>query len=108
MLIREETASEWPGTQLLDSTARIDHYLLDGRSRELLIEVNGLYSWLAPELPEDLALYQDGRCWMASIAHERQAWLHVGVVRPEFLSELQTILTGRIRGRGRSTRLRRR
>lgn len=38
----------------------------------------GLYDWTAPELPDDLALLRsDGSAWLASIGHERDAWLEL-------------------------------
>jgi hypothetical protein len=40
--------------------------------------VDGLFSWLAPNLPEDLALMRpDGNVWLASIAHEMDAYVEL-------------------------------
>jgi hypothetical protein len=79
--LHESRASEWPGTQLLGGLATIRTYRFSAVSREALSEVAGLYSWRAPALPEDLAFYTpDGRCWLGSTAHQRDAFVEPSVV----------------------------
>lgn len=74
-----EETTEWPGTQLLGHSARIYRYRLDPNSLAILLDAApGLYAWRQPDLPEDLAVYDaDGRVWLGSIAHERDAWIDV-------------------------------
>jgi hypothetical protein len=36
----------------------------------------GLYSWMYPEMPEDLSFFSKGKCWMKSIAHEKSCWIY--------------------------------
>lgn len=74
-LISENSASSWPGTQLLGDTAVVRHYKLDEVSARKLLAVSSLYSWQAPVYPEDLAFYgKDGSVWMGSVAHEEFAF----------------------------------
>jgi hypothetical protein len=74
-LVSNVSTSEWPGTQLIGHEAILRRYRIADKSLKILAEVDGLYSWTSPELPEDLAFYStSGECWLASISHERQAW----------------------------------
>jgi hypothetical protein len=74
---REERAHRWPGTELLGGEpALVRYYRLNERTLEVLLEAPGLYSWVAPDRPEDLALYhRGGGLWLGSVAHERDAFL---------------------------------
>ena len=74
-LIREERTDEWPGTKLLGHQATVRHYRVAQSSMRVLERAGSLYAWLSPDRPEDLAFYlADGSTWLASIAHEREAW----------------------------------
>src|SRR5690349_5480356 len=56
-LVKQEETSEWPGTVLFGHTASVSHYTFDlASARVLRNAANSLYSWLQPELPEDLCL----------------------------------------------------
>lgn len=73
----KEVAS-WPGTQLYgERRATHYEYAFSQHVAGLLLEAaNGLYDWVAPDLPEDLHLLrQDGSVFLGSVAHERDAWL---------------------------------
>lgn len=78
---REETTS-WPGTQLLggDSATRIV-CRPDGRFLDWALSLTGaLYEWGQPDLPEDLGfLRSDGSVWLASISHERDAFMDLSL-----------------------------
>jgi hypothetical protein len=69
--------SEWPGTKLLDSTALVYYFDLNKDSAEHLSKAStDLYSWLLPNLPEDLCLIKDdGNPWLVTISHEKDAYL---------------------------------
>ena len=74
-LVREARVMQWPGTQLLDDTARVRHYALSPDSLHVLRSAPGLYAWQGPGRPEDLAFYTvDGTVWLGSVAHEADAW----------------------------------
>jgi hypothetical protein len=74
-LVREERTDEWPGTKLMGHLATVRHYRVAGEAMRVLDGAAGLYAWSAPERPEDLAFYTaDGAVWLASIAHEKDAW----------------------------------
>ena len=76
-LADESVTSNWPGTELIGSTALVRRYVLDERSVRHLEHPGRLYAWRSPSLPEDLAFYTStGQCWLASISHERDAWLY--------------------------------
>jgi len=68
---------EWPGTRLFDHAATLCWFDYGGPSQDGLLEfADALYQWRQPELPEDLCLYRaDGSAWLATIAHERDAFL---------------------------------
>lgn len=80
-LIREARVDEWPGTRLIGSLAMLRIYRLSANTVTVLAEVGGLYEWLAPTRPEDLAFYaNDGRAWLGSISHERDAFVEPEVI----------------------------
>ena len=78
-LIAEEESLEWPGTALppLSKPARVLRYALGEHSADVLKQqADGLYGWLHPELPEDLAFLRERQePWLISVARERRAWL---------------------------------
>lgn len=74
-LISNISTDEWPGTKLIGHEAIVRQYRVTDESIEVLCSVGGLYSWLQPKLPEDLAFYSSGRVgWLASVSHEGHAW----------------------------------
>ena len=87
-LIREEHTDEWPGTRLLGNKAQVRHYRVTDESLSLLGEVEGLYSWRAPDFPEDLAFYAaDGSCWLLSISRENDAAIMSESITAEEIKE---------------------
>lgn len=72
----EERAS-WPGTILGGRTANVITFGLSAAKIAVLKEsAQGLFDWIQPALPEDLALLcRDGTPWLTTIAHERDAFL---------------------------------
>lgn len=75
-LIEETESSEWPGTKLIGHSATVRTYRLSPDSARALATAGGLFGWQSPARPEDLAFYApDGRCWLGSIAHERDAFV---------------------------------
>jgi hypothetical protein len=79
---------EWPGTKLGErigfasgrgSGAKIYEFVLVNGSLELLKgTAEGLFEWLHPQLPEDLCFLDfEGRPWLTTISHERDAYLCV-------------------------------
>ena len=73
---REQYTSQWPGTQLIGHSAIVRTYRMSPPCTQILADAGGLYAWLAPARPEDLAFYTaDGACWLGSIAHEKDAWV---------------------------------
>lgn len=39
-------------------------------------KVPGLYEWLYPNYPEDLYFFSKGKCYFASISHEKECWFY--------------------------------
>ena len=75
-LISNVKADEWPGTKLIGHAAIVRQYRVAAQSIRILRSVSGLYSWLQPKFPEDLAFYSSGSVgWLASVSHEHAAWL---------------------------------
>ncbi|MGI8898266.1 MAG: hypothetical protein ACR2IB_07715 [Pyrinomonadaceae bacterium] len=74
-LVSNIRTDEWPGTKLFAHDAIVRRYRVADESIELLHASGGLYSWLQPNLPEDLAFYTSGDVvWLATISHEHEAW----------------------------------
>jgi hypothetical protein len=78
-LMSNQMVREWPGTALFSGEAhRLSYHWNDSCRRVLASCAEGLYEWLQPERPEDLGLLRsDGSVWLASVAHERDAWLEL-------------------------------
>ena len=86
-LAEEIETSEWPGTTLIGHSATLRKYRLSPDSARELTSAGGQFAWQSPARPEDLAFYaRDGRCWLASIAHEREAFV---IVEPDELAALR-------------------
>ena len=77
-LLEETKTNEWPGTKVFgppDHTIRF--YKLDRNSVKILSESYSVFSWLAPDKPEDLAFYKENKyLWFGSVAHENMAFFH--------------------------------
>ena len=74
-LVSNVRTDEWPGTKLIGHEAIVRRYRASDESVKLLQRAGSLYSWLEPNLPEDLAFYASGEVgWLASISHEHEAW----------------------------------
>lgn len=92
-LISRSNESQWPGTTLLNSTAKVLRYRLDPKSIEVLEHsAPSLFSWAQPDLPEDLCLIRsDGEPFLVTIAHEEDGYL---VISDEEASRLETRVPG--------------
>jgi hypothetical protein len=78
--VRVKRTSKWPVTELIGHSATVRFFRCELKSVAVLrANASGLYEWLAPRLPEDLAFYDSrGAWWLAAVSHERQAF-----IRPE-------------------------
>jgi hypothetical protein len=82
-LLSNDRMSEWPGTILIGGHAIVRRYRITDESISLLHTAGGLYSWLQPKLPEDLAFYTaENAVWLASTSHEGEAWFIDESLRP--------------------------
>ncbi len=89
-LLREQTASAWPGTRLLGGSATVRLCRLTDESVTAIGgATEGLFEWRQPERLEDLCLLSQGRPWLVSIAHEEDAYL---VLTPQVLARLRQAL----------------
>ena len=43
---------------------------------EAIISAKSLYSWVYPDMPEDLCLFSKQKCWLKSVAHEKYCWIY--------------------------------
>lgn len=83
-LIAENLQTEWAGTSTQGPPVRVARYRVATEAVEVLSEADGLYSWMLPDLPEDLSFYvSDGRCFLGSTAHESEAMICVGDISAE-------------------------
>lgn len=76
---REWESREWPGTSLLKDYGTVREFALTRETAAILARTaDSLYSWVQPELPEDLCLLRPGgEPWLISIAHEPDAYLNL-------------------------------
>lgn len=89
-LLSSDSVTEWPGTRLLGKTgATLERYALNSESAAVLNgAADGLYDWMAPHLPDDLGfLRPDGTTLLASVAHEKDAWLELDEDDARFLRD---------------------
>jgi len=87
-LLEEREVCEWPGTRLINGTATLRRYKAVPDAFEPLYGAGkGLYQWVQPDLPEDLAFYDSqGRCWLESTAHEKMAFVDDRLIHLKSLS----------------------
>ena len=93
-LVNDVRTNQWPGTTIVgrSAAANVRFFSVSPMSLEVLEAADGLYAWLAPSRPEDLAFYgPDGACWLGSITHEQDAWLELP---PSFVPTLQLRVPG--------------
>ena len=71
---KEERVRQWPETELSMIAATCRTYRVNDTSISTLRSVPSVYHWRAPSYPEDLAFYNRGKVYFASIAHESESW----------------------------------
>jgi hypothetical protein len=76
-IIKQEQASEWPGTRLLERNAMVYSFKFNEQSLIVLQEYSvNFESWLQPDLPEDLCVYRPNtNALLTSISHEGDFFL---------------------------------
>jgi hypothetical protein len=68
------SVDRWPGTRLGAEKATLLKYSCDPSVKPVLLRPGGLYSWLMPDYPEDLAFWSsDDTPVLSSVAHECMA-----------------------------------
>jgi hypothetical protein len=83
--------NEWPGTWTFPYAHNLCTYELSQETATALKMVEGLYDWLAPDFPEDLAFYvEKGEVWLTSVAHECMGWMTSASIKA---NELERILS---------------
>jgi hypothetical protein len=95
LLIDAQEGTQWPGTFLHGDKAVVYRYRAGTELIEALKSLaDGLYSWQHPRLPEDLCfLRSDGTPWLASIAHDGDAYLELTRDELQELFNLEPRLT---------------
>ncbi|MGN6108445.1 MAG: hypothetical protein ACTHU0_25295 [Kofleriaceae bacterium] len=78
-LVGRRRARTWPGTVLLGGFATVYEFVVASDVIEVVGQsVSGLFAWKQPARPEDLCfLRADRSVWLASIAHEHDAFLNL-------------------------------
>lgn len=78
-MLRREERGEWFGTKLTDDTATVHGFKMCPETISLLKSASdSLFSWLQPDLPEDLCLIRsDGTPWLVTISHERDGYFQI-------------------------------
>lgn len=80
----------WPGQERLGRKKHnIYLFKIYPELEKLLLEPNGLYKWTYPNYPEDISFFRKGKCWLASIAHEK--WSNVYPDSAEEIKELRKL-----------------
>jgi hypothetical protein len=81
--------NEWPGTLTRGAPAKVYYYRVNEESKRIIKEAaNSLYSWIPPELPDDLTFYKQGKPWLTNTAHEEQS-----SIETEDEQEIRRVLT---------------
>lgn len=76
-LVKKVQTDQWPGTRLLGHLATVRIYRLSPSAFVVLAEARGLFEWIAPDRPEDLAFYtREDSPWLGSVAHEKDAFVY--------------------------------
>ena len=71
-LIKKTNSNEWPGTKLFGHSAIIYSFECNCKTGLILKNAcNGLYSWLSPDLPEDICFYISDEPFLITISHEK-------------------------------------
>ncbi len=94
MQLAKTQTHEWPGTtQYEGPPATLYRYRLDDRSLgALTASADGLYEWVQPDRPEDIAMLRfDGRAWLVVVAQHEDAYVDVDAVERE---QLLTLVPG--------------
>ncbi len=93
-LVARVHTDTWPGTRLLNHKAVVRHYWLNRQSVVVLQTADGLYSWLSPDWPEDIAFYSSEEVlWLGTISHEQDAWFQdKALSREEILQHVPGIV----------------
>jgi hypothetical protein len=73
-LLLEQYTDEWPGTKIFKSKAKVRTYKVKPETLTILSQFNNVYEFIAPNYPEDLSFYSNGKIKFTSIAHEGEAW----------------------------------
>ncbi|MEY8350758.1 stage III sporulation protein AH [Bacillus cereus] len=70
--------SEWASTILGDNqTAKVYYYYADENAKNVLKGLsNSLYSWVQPDLPEDLSFFKSGKEWLITCSHEKGSFIN--------------------------------
>jgi hypothetical protein len=88
--IRNQTSWPGTGTVLAGYTCKVHYIKIDARSMSVVKSVGGLYSWVHPDLPEDIAFYRpDGEAFFAVVGHESISFF---VLEDNELSSLRTAI----------------
>jgi len=85
--IRKTEEKQWPGTTLHNHTATVYRVRFSPEVADIMLEAaDRLFNWLQPGLPEDPCLLRaDGTPWLATISHERDAFIELTVDESEAL-----------------------
>ena len=74
-IVRDRKTWNWAGTVAHDE-ARVIEYKVSKESMGILRRAGGVFSWIYPFLPEDLAFFgPDMSCLFNSVSHHEEAWI---------------------------------
>jgi len=96
LVLEHLEVSEWPGTRLLRGTGLLTRFRWErGAVAWALGLTDSLSDWRQPGLPEDLCIYRaDGTALLASIAHERDAFMLLSLEESRALLEATPGIVG--------------
>lgn len=87
-LINKIKSDRWPGTISGSDDNLVYTYEFNEKSAKILKEAaNSLFSWIQPNLPEDLSfITEDDKEWLVNTAHENMASLEIAEEEAKLLS----------------------
>lgn len=78
-IVKTRNDLHWPGSSpipmgSLKILGDVVFYKTCSEAKQILKRVSGLYDWVNPDYPQDLAFFKRNKCWFYSVAHEKMAF----------------------------------
>lgn len=77
-IVKIRSDLHWPGSSPVPLgtckiIGQVVFYITAPEAKQVLKRVAGLFDWINPDYPQDLAFFKENKCWFYSVAHEKMA-----------------------------------